>query len=179
MAEIQVNSKDVIPGLNRLARGFWDFLKKQPGGGFLEFDPSQIDNIAKEYPYRLNDAKEYIFGSSKNEELIDQHKIIALYLELVVKYPFFTFSPPNNSRFGVDYSASPVVLNAHENFCWLAIWAMLSSWCHRPLVPLSVRYRSAFLKLIHQYRKGSAKYDFFTWAHLVFFIEKSVTPPAA
>jgi len=163
------NSQHWFPLFRKLAIKYFDYADK----GCIDFRVKSIDEIEYAYPMRLNAIKNVMFFDDPTLNLIDHHKIIALYVQLFLEKKLFWL----RSREERQSNPSPTMLLINEIFCIDLMRITLQAWIGKQIdIAKFERYKYSFLKLLAYYREHSEHhkpntFNTFIFAHLTYFIE--------
>jgi hypothetical protein len=100
---LRFNTDAWISDLKELCFNFLKYMKNKPGGKFLYFNDLIGDNnkpgvIIQEYHRKVKELKLNIFGGEADSDLIDYHKIGALYIRSFLKYRPFRLDIPKEIK---------------------------------------------------------------------------------
>jgi len=163
------NSQLWFPLFRKLAAKYSDYADK----GCIAFRKESIDEIERAYLSRMDAVKSVMFFDDPNLNLIDHHKIIALYIQLFLEKKMFWLRPREERR--SNPSTSALLIN--EIFCIDIMRIILQDWIKKRMdVVKFEKYKYSFLKLLAYYREHSErhkpnKFNAFVLAHQIYFIE--------
>ena len=163
------NSEHWIPTLRKLADDFYEHVKTTEGGNFVSFNPVAFDTLKVEYNKRYNELKDFLYGEERQLNKIDQHKIISLYIELLLELKPFVFTPP------LLYEKNVTCLFAklsNEFFCFSVITTIIMGWNERKELPeLPYKYKIYFIVLMYFISNKTLMCSALAFSHIMFFIE--------
>ena len=161
------SSKHWIPQFKVLANEFLVYCHAQVGGQYVKLDISKFEKIEADYCQEVEELKKYIYGKEKEINKIDQHKIISLYIYLIVKHKPFYY----DSLQVAEYPCFFVRL-ANEYFCLSVVVTILMGWNNKEVVPELPRgYIIYFVILLYYYKDIIRSSDIMYLSHIIYFIE--------
>jgi hypothetical protein len=149
------------------AQEFINYLKSQKIN-CVSLDGSRLNRIIHYYHAYMMEYKQRTYGSKANDNSIDHHKIIALYIKaILVSEPFIC---DENAGEVNRYS-----LLANEFFCLSFIEVVFRSWekdrASKNLC-MDKNEKLWLLILLHQYRKFPASLNIISLSQLIYYVEK-------
>jgi len=166
-----------IPGIKSLFLGFLNDLQTRPGGQYLRFNDGlgTIEKpgvIVKEYHDTVSLIKENIFGENDNDELIDYHKIAALYIRSFLIHKPFYLDVPEEERKTIDtclYTEFP-----NEYFVIVFLETMFKAWKNDfdGVLEMDPNYQDDFIKLLYHYKEYIKRLDPLSFSNIIFLIEQ-------
>ncbi len=145
---------------------------------FIKYDVQKLEYAFTIYEKGWWFFKKKVYGPYAEEEIIDRHKIAALYiLALLTAQPFSTIVPQNET---VDRNFAL----ANELFCIAVMKAILEAWNEEALknLKMEANERKWFIILLNRLKTKIRKTDSYSMSdeaevlslsQLVFYIEKS------
>lgn len=165
-----------IPHILKVCGEFLSLISKYPGGRYLTFRNGigtieKPGKIVKDYHRTASLLKVEIFGENANQERIDHHKIIALYIRSFLKYqPFFLdFPDPEGFYKTCKYTQLP---NEYFLIDYMeTIFKAANNDIHGELL-MAPTYQDYFIKLLYDYKNDLSKFDPISFAHNIYHIEQ-------
>jgi hypothetical protein len=163
------NSENWFPAIEELAKEYFEYSNKK----FVHFKADELQSLRLRYKERSRAVKDDVFEDPAASR-IDRHKIIALYIQLLLEKPLFVHH---------DLNAGPIptpwTILMNEYFCLDFTITVLESWTGKTIDRTRLKeYKCSFLKLLDRYRREHCKlkknnlYFTYTFAHLIYFLER-------
>jgi len=166
-----------IPHLKTLCFDFAKKMQKYPGGRFLRFrdeigEINKPGRIVKEYHRTAAMLKLHIFGDNAENELIDYHKIGALYIRSFLKFKPFYLDIPKETK---NPELSMYAVSANEYFAIVYLSALFKGWDKNNdgVLRMDEAYKKSFIMQLHQYSKNIKTLDPTSFSTIIYFIEKT------
>jgi len=149
-SEILFNSEHWFKQFKILLNAIYEKQNKD----IVLFDFDNLTKIKKEYAKRLIVLRKDMECGYKIKEdnVIDFHKIITLYVMLFLEYPVFKIKA--NEKAGIYPTKSVVLLN--EMFCYNIVQAITKSWTEKTIDENKIScYKEYLLTLFYKYKNCS------------------------
>jgi len=166
-----------IPHLKTLCFDYAKKMQKYSDGRFLRFrdEIGEIDKpgrIVKEYHRTASLLKLHIFGDNAESELIDYHKIGALYIRSFLKFKPFYLDIPKETK---NPELSMYTVSANEYFAIVYLSALFKGWNknYDGVLRMDESYKKNFIMQLHQYGKNIKTLDPTSFSTIIYFIEKN------
>ena len=175
LSNIKCGSDAWIPGIRGLCNDFLCFLKTRPGGQYIKFRDElgtieKPGKMSKEYHKTVHPIKKEIFGDSKSKELIDYHKIAALYIRSFLKHKPFYLDIPKKSK---DIEVCLYTEFPNEYFVIAFLEAIFQSWNEdfEGVLAMDQNYQDDLIKLLFHYKEDINRLDPLSFSNTVYLIE--------
>jgi hypothetical protein len=175
--EINLSSDAWIPAIRGLCSDFYNYLKKCPGGNFLQFrdDIGTIEKpgkIVTEYHRTAIQLKDEIFGQNANQFQMDHHKIAALYIRSFLMHkPFYLEIPKASER---NPGTCMFTESPNEYFMLPFLQTIFKAWNNDfdGLLCLDPFYKGNFIKLLYRFGNNIDTLDPLSLANIIYLIEQ-------
>jgi len=151
-----------------LAKNFVISLNKK-GNKKIRLDDKKLESAFEMYEQNWWAFKKQVYGENAEEERIDRHKIISLYiLSFLAKKPFVKVNSRNKC---VDYYLSL----ANELFCLAIMQILLSAWNSYKFFSMNKNEKKWFLILLNNFKTSNPSNveDILSLSQAIYYIEKS------
>lgn len=175
--DIKCHSKDAWwPHIKPLAESFAETFNKK-GEKFsvnVKFSYDKLELALKSYKKKLAIFKIRTYGKDANNNRIDRHKIIALYIECFLKEQPFSVEGILNIEKNKDYLPFMLV---NEFFSLAFMYAVINSW-HGKSEPFKMEKteKKWFIILLNHFRLNPDALDFLSLSQIIYYIEKPYAP---
>jgi len=151
---INISIQKWFPNLERLIDGFGKWLIKIGiDGKYIKLDKINREDYENEYAKLLREVKSFAFNDKIDVNRIDQHKIVSIYVLIILRKQPISYIIPEGSD--INFGYPPKLLEiANEILSITIAWDILLAWNNIEKSPSWIprHYRSALLKLLHNSR---------------------------
>ncbi|MDR2795410.1 MAG: hypothetical protein LBB47_01715 [Spirochaetaceae bacterium] len=160
------SSQHWFPRMKVYAREFVDRLNDQGIDG-VGLDGFRFDRIIHYYYAYMIDYKQKTYVDRAENENIDHHKIIALYIKAILAAePFVCGEGSKTTRYS---------LPANESFCLIFAEVVFRSWekdCASKNLLIDDSEKRWLLIILYQYKKYPGSLNIISLSQLIYYIEK-------
>jgi len=150
---------------------------------FIQLDTKKLEEAFEMYECGWYTFKEHVYGEKADENRIDRHKIIALYiLSFLTKRPFSVSFHPENKEVNKNFFL------ANELFSFVVMRALLAAWNENKFFEINDKEKKWLMILFNLFKlkfiksnppkisdDPSSMTDFLSLAQIVYYIEKFYT----
>ncbi len=144
------------------------------GSEKVSYDQKKLLKIKEDYTIEAEKLKDFIYGDERHLNKIDQHKIIAIYIKLILKHKPFTYEKPEESKDIIQYPSVSIRL-INENYCIIILTTILMGW-HNIATFLEIprKYKVFLLSLLYHCNINIVTYEVLTFSHIIYFLENHI-----
>jgi len=155
---------------------------KKNGYKYVNYYPERIKDIFLNYEIEMRALKDNIFKNyplisknKKEEDLIDHHKIIALYIKSFLKANPIEF---DNKKYDEDYIKDNPILTIRlikEMICFSFVVVIINAWNKKNIPDFELKipknYHEHFYKLIYYYSNRPDDLPVLGLSHIFYLLE--------
>jgi len=175
----EFNSSSWLPDIRLMALGMYNELKRLPTKDSTSINMSNIGQINRIYEENLPALKKEM-RSGIHGDLIDRHKISALYIKCILEAHVFEVLDSGN------FKTALLAKIPNEMFAWQVMVTIIESFKRGKGREFKIRYadsiycdetkshssyRDHFFRMLYSFRKSPMDIPVFPLAHIIFHLE--------
>lgn len=172
--------------IKTLARHFEaDLNKKGYGSVRIKLSETKLESALDMYERNWQKFKEGTYGEAKNDNRIDRHKIIAIYMQAFLAEKPFSLSVPENKDMDLHFPLANEFFSLFFMETVITAWrhgekdadyisnpAGMNSVCISDIFKMEKNEMKWFIILLNHLKLNPKKLDILSLAQIIYYIEK-------
>lgn len=165
------------PHIKRLAKKFEEILNKKLDASSVcvKLDDAKLNSALSRYERRWQSFKNSIYGREADSNVIDRHKIMALYIESFLREKPFRVENLNGSVKNEDIDLRFMLANEYFSLSFME--TVINSWHGKSeAIEIKENERNWFIILLNHFKFHPTALDILSLAQIIYYIERPYVP---